>query len=73
MESIINGVYELNINDEDNYKINNEVNEPNYNEMNYIIDNYNIDELKNSLSIIEIPDSKIEEDNNLNELKNNII
>ena len=73
MESIINEIYELNINDEDNYNINNEVNEPNYNEMNYIIDNYNIDELKNSLSIIEIPDSKIEEDNNLNELKNNII
>ena len=73
MESIINEIYELNINDEDNYNINNEVNEPNYNEMNYIIDNYNIDEMNNSLSIIEIADSKIEADNNLNELKNNII
>ena len=73
MESIINEIYELNINDEDNYNINNEVNEPNYNEMNYIIDNYNIDEMNNSLSIIEIADSKIEVDNNLNELKNNII
>ena len=27
MESIINEIYELNINDEDNYNVNNEVNE----------------------------------------------
>ena len=45
----------------------------NYNEMNYIIDNNNIDEMNISLSIIEIIDLKIDADNNLNELKNNII